>query len=159
MGNIILVKNFDILSKLIRWYTKSEFNHVGIIVDNKYIVEAIPKYGVRLFTLQNYKNQKEAGELDFIICKVKNLSESERKIVETFALKQVGKSYDFVQLICVGILYMFRKLRKLEPIDLNGWLCSELVAESFYEVGIKFKKDVDPDNITPKDIYTSEVIE
>ena len=158
IGNLILVKHDDFISKFIRWYTKSEFNHVGLFIDDNNIIEAGSRCGVRKIKFNYYKNKKSNKELDFSIYKVKNLNEEQKERMKNFALKEVGISYDFLQFICVGIFYIFGKLRKLEPIDLHGWICSELIAENFYEVGIKFQEDVDPDNITPTDIAKSTII-
>ena len=152
MGNILMIKNSFWLSRFIRWITKSDYDHVAIFMNDKYIIEA-DLSGVKKTPFEFYKNRVE-----YKILSVKNISDFDRYVVVEYAKAQIGKSYDYIQLICMGFFYLIKKLRKIEPIDLSGWVCSELVAESFYEIGIKFSESVDPDNITPKDIYTSSIV-
>lgn len=158
IGDILVIKHNNLFSNFVHWYTKSDCDHVGLFIDNKYFIESTLK-GVAKNSLQYYIRKQEKGKLTFSIYRVKGITEKEAKIVANFAEKQLGKPYDLVQFVCVSILYLFKKLRKFEPIDLTGWLCSELVAESFYEIKIKFKEDVDPDNIIPKDIVSSLLVE
>lgn len=157
IGDIILVASNNIIGKLIRWYTKSEFNHVGLLVDNYNIVEAT-RFGVLCTPINQYIALQKKNKLKFKIYRVSDLNKEDALKVVKFAKKQVGKSYDFIQFICVACLYLWKKVRRIEPIDLSGWVCSELVAESFYEIGIVFSEEVDPDNITPKDIAQSNII-
>ena len=58
-GNLLFVKNYTWLGNRIRSLTNSEFNHIGIFVDNNELVEATLFGGVVQSSLDKFKQLKD----------------------------------------------------------------------------------------------------
>lgn len=156
---ILLIKNYDLIGRFIRWWTHSEYNHVALFIDNNYVIESRLSSGVVKTDFEEYCQKQFDNKLDFAIYEVKNLTITDKEKIIQFVVNQLGKGYDILQVLCIGLFYLIPFLRKYEPFDKSGWVCSELVAEAFYQANIKFSDNVDPDNITPKDICESELVQ
>lgn len=158
-GNLILVKNYRFFSNLIRKITKSEYNHIGLFVSDDTIVEALFG-GVHTNSYSQFKKAKAKKKLDYAIYTIKDISDKQIEKMTNFALDKVGTKYDFIQFICIAFMFFFKITRRIEPIEEGRkWICSELMAESAYEAGIRFQDNVDPDNTTPGDIASSSIVE
>jgi len=158
-GNLILVRNYDPVSKIIRKVLKCEYNHVGYFIEDEVIVEANFK-GVEKVNYSNYFNRKLNKKVDYDIYRIQNITEDQIKIMSEFISSKIGQKYDIVQFISIFLMLVLHITRRVEPIELGSrWICSELIAEGAYKAGIEFKEDVDPDNTTPYDIFSSDIIE
>jgi len=158
-GDLILVKHRSLLGRLIRKITKSNFNHVGIFIDDDRVIEA--KFsGVVVTPFATLQRAKRRDILDFEVYRIKNVKKEQIEIMVNFIGSQVGRKYDFVQFFSLGLMLLFHITRRVEPIDIRRrWICSELVAEGAYLAGIRFHENIDPDNITPEDIASSSLVE
>jgi len=158
-GCILAIKNKSWKSWLIRKAIKCDYNHVGIFVDNERIVESTFK-GVYITPFEVFKKKKEKGEIyDYAVFEVIGISEEQKEKVAEYALGEVGNKYDLVQFFNIALFLFLNIARIVEPIDIrHAWVCSELVAEAYDSVGIRFTEDVDPDLITPADIVCSKLV-
>lgn len=173
-GDILLVHTRgSFVSCLIRKFTKSYWNHVGVFVskDNqwpKWVIEALPGGTVgRPFELKYLKVVRgERGEILKItpsrkfriaIARVTGLAYEQRRQISSkayqWALEERG--YDFLLLILGAILHLIT-FRTFKPRWLNiksRFICSELVETAFNEIaGIDFGKHTATGYITPADI-------
>src|SRR4030042_2656840 len=159
-GDILLICNYNPISKYIRWLTKGRYNHVGIFVDSENVVES--KYrGVELTPFQVFKDDQDVRKIsEHKVVRVKNITTKQIEEVVNWTRERIGDCYDYWQLITLWFFLILKTARKIEPIDVRfRWLCSELVAEAFYQADINFNVNIDPDNITPADIEDSDLIE
>jgi len=158
-GCVLAVKNKGWLSWLIRKIIKCDYNHVGVFVDDERVVESTFR-GVYITPFEVFKKRKENGEIyDYAVFEVIGVSEEQKEKVAQYVLNEVGGGYDLVQLFNIGLFMFLNIARIVEPIDIrHAWVCSELVAEAYESVGIRFIEDVDPDLITPADIVCSKLV-
>lgn len=158
-GYLIFIRNYSWFGNRIRQLTNCEYNHVGIFIDERNIIEA-RFVGVEKTPLDKFLGLVIERKLDFDIYKFKNISERQLGIMLRFIKKEVGRKYDFIQMLNLGLFLFFGVKRDLEPIDNSKkWFCSELIAEGAYEAGIRFHENIDPDNITPADMLNSGLLE
>ncbi len=173
-GDILLVHTERcLISFLIRKFTKSYWDHVGLFVSKKkqwpkWVIEALPEGIVgRPFELKYLKVVRgDRGKIlkiapskrfQIAIVRVKNLSYEQRKQISNkayqWALEERG--YDFLLLI-FGMLLHLLSFRKFKPRWLNiksRFICSELISIAFNEVaGIVFSKHTANGYVTPADI-------
>jgi len=159
-GDLLLVRHNSIIGKLIRAKTGGTYNHIGVFENSDTVIEAKIIMGVSRTLMDVYKKAKEKGKLDYAVYRFKNVSKKKIDGIVAYCAKEVGRKYDWPQLIVLGLYLILGIPRKYEPIDLrHRWLCSELVAEACYSVGIKFSNVIDPDNIAPADIEKSDIVE
>jgi len=184
-GDILLVHTKrSFISWLIRKFTKSYWNHVGLFVskDNqwpKWVIEALGEGIVgRPFELKYVKVLRgDRGKVLEInpskkfrvaIVRVKDLTYEQRKQISNKAYQWAleERRYDYLLLI-IGMVLHLLTFRILKPSWLNiktRFICSELIATAFNEIaGITFGKYTASGYVTPADgareAQTNEKIE
>jgi hypothetical protein len=126
MKVIFARKDGDIISKVIRIYTWSEWSHVAI-VDGDYILEALGSVGVVKTPIKDFELRYSHTCIRYI----KGDIEKARKLV--------GKEFDMIGM-CGGLLHM-------NVHDLNKYFCSEYVAYASYVFGDEYTYKVSPENL------------
>jgi uncharacterized protein YycO len=131
-GDYGVVKTNGIVGKLIRVGTLSRWNHAVVCVDINLLVEAKP-VGVSFGKVSDYQkiawNQHE------------RLTDKQRKDIVAHALDQIGKPYGFLDIFTIflrilGLRVPFPKFW-IKLAKRKGFICSELVAESYEKAGLK----------------------
>ena len=173
-GDILLVHTKgNLISWLIRKFTRSYWNHVGLFVskDNqwpKWVIEALAEGIVgRPFELKYIKvvrgdrgrvlKIKPSKKFHIAIVRVKNLSYEQRKQIGNRAYQWAleERRYDFL-LLLIGMILHLITFRLFRPGWLNiksRFICSELIATDFYKIaGITFGKYTASGFVTPSDI-------
>ena len=106
-GDILLTSSDAWYSKIIKWKTKSEFNHVGIIyrlfdrrlnIKIPFIIEAIST-GVTMQPLINYF--KESKNTDLYLFRHKLVNENNLPLIIGKSLEYIGANYDYQQLFAL----------------------------------------------------------
>ena len=151
IGDILLVRNGGCLFKRIRDLTNSEFDHAAIFIAEDKVIESIPVGVVIRDFSKVYKNS------NYKICRLTDQSRVP-KMVE-YCLSNLGKHYDFLQLLSLYILVGLRVKRTVEPIEFkNAFICTELISQAAEFAGFRFQDGVANDRITPQDIYSSNKV-
>ncbi len=117
----------DWVDKVVRWWTKSQYSHVEVVVGDTWYSSSPRDGGVRSMQLEDYNAEHWA------ILGYPGVSASD--VFDLFR-KTKGSKYDFI-----GILFS-----QVLPIGLNSitkWYCSEWAAELKY----------DNTNISPQELY------
>ena len=156
-GDLILVHHRDFLGTLIRFFTKGYWNHIGLFKDSQIIIEA--RYvGVTETSFEDYISRSKLKKLQFSLYRI-NTSIKNKKLMIKFMENEIGRKYDFLQVINLGLWLLFKINRNIEPIDLrHSWFCSELIAEAAYSINLRFSNNIDPDLIEPNDILHSPLV-
>lgn len=127
---IALYKGTSFLSRLIRWFTWSEYSHAAWLCEDGSVIEAWQGGGVR--HVASLGAQHKAGtpvDMFFVYGHGDNLlTTCQRNAVENFLLEQVGEKYDYL-----GILG-FLSRKRMEAHD--AWFCSELIFKALNHAGI-----------------------
>jgi len=130
----------ELLGKLvdaaIKWWTKSKYFHVEMIINNKWISSNPGVGSVYIRDLAPLKENYDYFEIE--------VDGRKEKKVMRFLESQVSKKYDYWGLI-------FSTIFTLNIEDRNKWFCSELVSEALKNFGIKLPKNAN--EMTPEDIY------
>ena len=173
-GDILLVHTHrSFISFLIRKFTKSYWNHVGVFVSKddqwpKWVIEALPGGIVgRPFELKYMKVTRGDGgkvleikpskKFHIAVARAKDLNYDQRKQISSTAYQWAleDRGYDFLLLILGMILHLLT-FRAFRPGWLNiksRFICSELIDTAFNEIaGIAFGKYTATGYVTPADI-------
>lgn len=112
MRLVFSTKNWNPFSWVIKIFTWSKWSHVGL-VDGDYVIEATALNGVRRVPLE--VALEGVSKYEFVTLPSKNPS----AIIEA-AKTQIGKKYDFLAIIGIGL--------KRDWQETDKWVCSELIA-------------------------------
>ena len=147
LGDYGVVRTGGFFGKLIRLGTISRWNHAFIYVGNGMVVEANPT-DVASSPISKYSH--------IAWNKHEELTDEQRRFIVGFAIKAIGKPYNFLIILSIALrilgLKMFANNRILHRMaQHDGYICSELVAEAYASVGIKLF-DKPADQVTPGDL-------
>jgi len=146
----------NLLSKLIKFFSKPKYSHVGVIIDEYltsyynpisklkqgkfneiFIVESIGKSDGVVFTTLNQNNRYAYIDVYSLVCP----KSKKYQFIESL-MKEFGKKYDYRAFFS----FVFKFLKQVP----SRWYCSELVAVKLKEIGFKFQ---DTKRISPSDLY------
>ncbi len=174
-ADILLVHtNYSLISKIIRKFSKSYWNHCGLFVSKddqwpKWIIESVKKQGVvgSPFELKYLKvirdddgrmlEIKPSRKYNIAIVRVKGLTYQQRRRVSARAYHWAieERKYDYL-LFILGMIIHLMTFRRFYPKWLRSatrFTCSELIASAFYkEADFKFSKYTECGYVTPADI-------
>lgn len=136
---ILAVSNYSLGAMIIKIFTFSKWNHVAICFNDDYVIDSTLLSGVRLKPLSEFKkfyhNYEEIP-----------IELPDQAAAEDFALKQLGKKYDWTALL--GIVFQRRVWEESDK-----WFCSELV-EAILSAGGKLRwRAVAGLSILPRETY------
>lgn len=156
-GDIVLTKG----SWIVRWALRDRrtnkpfpFGHAVYYKGNGIIIEALSEE-VMEDLLAKYFGEKVC------ICQVKTIYpiiEEDFKTVSRYIESQVGKKYAWLQTAYIYVKMLFHTLWLPSVFDRKDTFnCCEIISKGFLTIGVKFRKRIHPDNITPRDIYLSPI--
>jgi hypothetical protein len=125
--------------KLIKAWTRSNYYHVEIIIDN-YWIQADNDIGVVRHKLRPFSKKYDYIEVAF------SGSETQEEEVKCFVDSQIGAKYDWL-----GIY--FSQIIKLGINKKDRWFCSELVSRVLQLCDIKPFLGVTNNEMAPGDVY------
>lgn len=131
---ILLYKGRGLLSRMVRFQTRSEYSHAAILLDDK-VVEATYVKGVAAVSVEKFKCQVDVFEVATTI--------GQDQKIKSFLVSQFGKFYDLT--MCVRFFTRRQATRKTK----GRWFCSELVFAAFQAAGIELFKHIEPWEVSP----------
>lgn len=142
-GDIILVRTNTFFGKVIRKVTKSHWNHVGIAVCDKSLVEADFIGGVQIGKINQYNNIR--------VLRYNGADAKDRMEIAGTALSSVGHNYDYWAIIgwFIGWLVGYTGLSNKVQAKTHFY-CSEHVLWVYRKVGkdlFTMEKNVSPGEI------------
>lgn len=163
-GDIVLFKGKSLLSRLIRWFTRSEYTHAGIAVwwrDRLMLLEAVDKgvWAVPLsWRLATYQGTAHLLTPDEHALRENNLTLDRARLVAS-AQSELGKEYATWLLVRIARKIVFRWKGGADPWKPpQRFVCSQYVSRVYRDANV----DLDPDEpdrfTTPKDIAESEFL-
>lgn len=153
-GDLLLVKyKKDFIGFLVRWFTKSKWNHVAWILDKDTIVEA-RNGGIRLSQLSRYHNTS------LYETKVIRLKNYPVKKLELLAMiEKIWVNYTWFNAPRYKLPIFFTFLAVAFNRKVNRDTCSGYIARTLSYSGYKFRDDKSYEYITPADIDNSNMTE
>lgn len=150
IGDVIFFKKNDsFISRVIAYFTKSEYTHVGLIVNYDEstnivtIIESNRFVDTRINMIELDQQKHEIYTLD------KSQDETDRII--KYAYQTVGMKYDYLQILGLLISLLFDTEYRFFDRK-NKLICSELIDLSYYKAGTKRDADMSLGNITPQEL-------
>ena len=137
---IRFVTEQDPISKAIRDVTWAPFSHVEFVLDDGSTLGAHASGGVKIRPIDYavFSNEERYRVA---------VTDEQKAVIVAYALAQVGKPYDFGDIL--GIL-VHRDWRKDDR-----WICSELVAACFEKAMPLLHAADHVNRISPRDVYLS----
>lgn len=146
---------------MIKLTTLSRFSHIAIVYDVKphciTIFEATDKGTVMWDDDTYYINKLKTGKA-FLLRNRERLSDKQKKSLQNFLLKHLGKDYDYKGILSF-FLNIFRKTQKFKLEGENEWFCSEISAKADDYLGFEIVPGKKPDEISPGDYNITKVYE
>lgn len=161
IGDVVFFKKDNsLISKVIANITKSEFTHVGLIVayDEKTkiatIIESNRFVETRLTRVQLDSNH--------VVYTTGDKPREVQDRILKFAYEQVGKKYDYLQILGLFLSLLLKGERYVVFNSSNKLICSELIDLAYYKAGVKRKTNISIGDVTPQEllkVYDFEEIE
>lgn len=128
-------------SIFIRVATWSRWSHVALVCGDGSVIEAIGFKGVRRIPFEEAIH----GSFRFSLVEFKNVSEEKNQELIEVLMSQVGKKYDYLGALGIGLHRNWQSEDK--------WICSELIAWGLQEIGIPLFRKEDVSTVSQQDIW------
>ena len=128
---LFFYKGTNLVSKLVRMVTKSQYSHMGIMIDDIHVIDISINYGLKIRHLDYQKKKYDIIEVDLT-----------REQVLEFSQIYFNTTYDWNEVFRM----FFKKLKH----NKKKVICSEFIYLMLSHYGILPESD---DTFTPGDIY------
>ena len=155
-GDLFFCSGDYLFSKVIRYFSKSPWSHVGIIykeenIDRILFLESELVYGVRIAPLSKYLRDNNGKRKPYkgiiAIAQVDGLNEETIKQCISFGMDELTRPYDNWEIVRILVRILLKRGKKLKD---RKYVCSEYVQACFAKAGIEFpftNNFVSPDSI------------
>lgn len=148
IGDIVLVKGQDPMSRAIEEIQDSIYSHAAGIVKEDEIIEVVLFERTSYDSLSVYKDCA-----DIFTCDI--LTDEQRKGIVEYAESQVGCYYDLILLVWQFIRYVAHIILPYKKV-FNSYICSTLWADAYRSVGIDLCPNIKYPS--PKDLSESKLL-
>ena len=148
-------KGTSLVSRLIRWFSRSTYSHVSLwfvdLTDPRggFVLESIEPNGVRHVPAIWYREARRDGRITLYAFR-EPLTVEERIRMESFIRREMGQPYDWA-----GV---FRFVTRRRPAHDEKWFCSELVAHAAAHAWRPLFVNTEPWEVQPGDIPRSPLL-
>jgi len=157
-GDIFLTRGASLISRLIRFFTRSwgesrtMVNHVGIVVEGGSISQAVVVEALRSVTRRRLADGYAGTGTSVAVFRPINLTSPEIDVIVQAAERYVGRKYGYAMIVAHALdwmlngVYLFRRLIGSDEYP----ICSWVVAHAYAKAGKTF--GVAPGAASPDDI-------
>jgi len=147
-GDMLLCKGNSLFSKLIRYGTKSEFSHIGIIYKDEFldrilVYESVETIGVRCVPLSkylyNYDNKGNGYNGELSIYRHNDYNKINIKLSMQFIVNLLGFAYDNIMILKIATKIIFNC--KWDFSQNKLFICSEFAEKFFKENNILIQRN------------------
>ena len=147
--DIISTYDNSIISKLIRYISKSIVSHTAIMYDKNFVIESWIS-GVRIVNIEDFKKR-----CNFFVSRCE-LTDQQSEVITNYLRNKYKSKYDLLQLFTIALHKIFG-IKILN--NHQKYICSELVWEAYDKAGVEIAPQVDEsDDVTPVDLITSKAL-
>lgn len=131
-GDYVVVRTGGLAGLLIRLVTRSRYNHVAIVDDDGWLIEATPRHGVQR------AHPAEYGDDAMLSNFLEPTTPGQRMAVAAFAAGLLGEPYNWSADVCDGLSALGLRWRLLTRLEAGrrAVMCSQLVAEAGVGAGL-----------------------
>jgi uncharacterized protein YycO len=147
-GDIVLEKGTGPISRIIRWFTDSEYSHAAIVVDANILVESHLFSGVSIITMEEIDEEYTVMEPKI------PLSEKEKETMRKALYGMIGTPYDLFQIF--GYLFSSLFQGKNMMNNPNFMVCSEVIDMAYHSIGDDILPNMFLGDAKPSDLYKAE---
>lgn len=151
IGDILLYKKtHSITSRIVSWFTHSEYTHVAIVISNGYVceIDIDKKLAIRPLRPDNYD-----------IYRYKNgLTATQQLAMKWYAIKRIhtNKGYDWLHILSFALQKLCKTKKTFEEV--NKVICSEIVDNLYTHIGIDLVPERIDGDVTPVDLARSAIL-
>ncbi|MFQ3543660.1 YiiX/YebB-like N1pC/P60 family cysteine hydrolase [Halobacillus rhizosphaerae] len=150
-GDVLFFKKTNsFISRIIAKLTKSNYTHVGLIVDCNLETNTITIIESNRFIATKI-TEVELNDNTVIFTFDNKTSSIESKILE-FANKKIGVKYDYLQIVGLIISLLLKKQRFAYFNTTNRFICSELIDRAYIYAGVKRYNTDNIGYLTPSEL-------
>lgn len=155
-GDFAVIRTNDWTGRLIRWWTRSDYNHAAFFVSPTQVVEAEPK-GAQLTNWSRYAGRADGG-CDAEVATSAGmwlLTDEQRVAAFPVGMAMVGTPYNWLDILSVGLLQWGIKPRwvRNRVRSSQTLICSQLVDACRTALGDHLFQDGRlPMDVTPGDL-------
>lgn len=137
---IVLYKPYDTLDKIISFFSRGNYSHVAIMMNDGSLIDIRPFKKIRKIPYIHYgRNQNQKVEIYNVVT-----TTQQDEIINDFLNKQIGKGYDYFSVF--GFIINKSELGRKQY---GKWFCSELVYCAFKKVNINLLERIKQWEVTP----------
>jgi hypothetical protein len=149
IGDIVLYKaGDDFFSKCVRFFTKSNYVHVSMLVSNDLVIEA--NWNKKSNIVPFRYNQKKME----IYRVIGGLTTEQKFVLLKSSYLFLNKKYDYPQIFGYIVKYFFKSKSNIFNSP-NKIICSELIDRSYLKAGIDLLSENLDGDISPDEIIKS----
>ena len=153
IGDIVFSRGDGWFEKLIRFGTRSDINHVGIVYeihpDKVVVAESLPEG----FVLSEYHNNYITDSCE-VRRAFKKTSREKEQLTQEIIESKLGRPYDWMSIIRIALKILTLGIYKRKVDTEEAMICSEAVARILSRLGYK-PVDKLYDYVTPQDLRIS----
>ena len=138
---ILQFQGVSLISRLIRFQTRSKYSHTALLTSNDTVIEAWHKGGV-----QEVESPSTLHTAGTVVDVFDFTWKVDAEAIEEFARKQIGCRYDFLAIL--------RFLSRRSYAENDRWFCSELIASACERAGSSLV-NLPASQVSPRDIAAS----
>ena len=147
---IALYKSNGFFYNFIKFFTKGEYTHAGIFLNDGRLAEVKPFHKVSIEPDIFFDNKSGTVVELYDV----EMTPEQETVVMDFITRQLGKPYDYWTILGF-VFYKTKEGRK----SYGKWFCSELVFAAFEKAGINLLERANAWNVSPVMISYSSKIE
>jgi hypothetical protein len=151
VGDVVFFrKTNSFVSRIIAYVSKSEYTHVGLIVNHDEVTGITTIIEVDRFV--KTKESKIQLSNDHILYSIPVKSDEMISRILEYAYRNIGTKYDYIQIFGLALSLLFNGERHPIFNSANKLICSELIDLSYYKAGVERKNTLNIGNVTPQEL-------
>ena len=133
---------WKVAAKIIKWGTRSDFFHVEIAVNNKWI-GAHTETGIEV---HDFEESHRNPLFEYYVLEIDDLTDKQIGKFWEFVHGEVGTGYDWKGIYLTQVLH-------LDWESKDRWFCSEIVTKMLQMLFVEGFLDTKPNRLSPQDVY------
>jgi hypothetical protein len=151
LGDVVFFKRTNtLISKLISNITKSEFTHVGLIVEYDEMTGVATIIESNRF-IETRETKIQLDDNHAVYSTGYKSDEVRDKIIK-YAYGRIGSKYDYFQIFGLFISLLIKGNKYATFNSTNKLICSELIDLSYYKAGVTRRNSLNIGNVTPQEL-------
>lgn len=146
--SLLFYKGNSFVSKIIKLFTKSDYSHVAMVLDEYHVIETDWRFPVSIRHIKYNKTDYHIYHLNI------ELTQEQEECIKKFIYEEIDKKYDLKFFFTRWFKIMF-DCKTYD--DVNAYTCDDLIYEAFLRAGIKLVEN--KDEMTPQTLANSMYLE